>query len=106
MLLHCVFLDLADDADPAALSDALATLAGLVGQVTGMTAFAHGPNRDFEHKTPDHAHGFVCSFADRAAHLAYESHPDHVRAGATLVALCKGGADGIRVYDLEVAPQA
>lgn len=103
MLLHCVFLDLADDADPDALAGALAALAGLVGRVPGMTAFAEGPNRDFEGKTPDHDHGFVCAFDDRAAHLAYEAHPDHRRAGAALVALCRGGAAGIRVYDLEVA---
>lgn len=106
MLLHCVFLDLADDADRGVLDDVLATFEGLVGQVPGMMAFAQGPNRDYEAKTPDHDHGFVCSFADRAAHLAYEAHPDHIRAGAALVGLCRGGAAGIRVYDLEVAPPA
>lgn len=101
MLLHCVFCQLRDDAEPAELARVQARLAGLVGQVQGMTAFRAGPNRDYEGKSPDHGWGFVCTFRDRAAHLAYEAHPDHQAAGAALVALCAGGHAGIVVYDIE-----
>lgn len=102
MLIHCVMLNLRDEADRAAVARAHDLLAGLVGRVPGLLWLHHGPNRDFEAKTPGFGYGFVCAFADRTAHLAYEAHPDHVAAGAALVAACEGGHAGIRVYDLEV----
>lgn len=103
MLLHCVFCDIAETVPPGELAGIQAELAGLVAEVPGMLAFQAGPNRDFEGKTPHYPWGFVCTFTDRAAHLAYESHPRHQAAGARLVAACRGGAAGIVVYDLEVS---
>lgn len=78
-------------------------LQGLMAKVPGMLDFAHGPNRDFENLSPGYSYGFVITFADRTAHLAYERHPDHVAAGGMLVASSAGGINGIFVVDLEVA---
>jgi hypothetical protein len=74
-------------------------LAGL--DLPGFASFTHGPNRDFEAKSPDHPYGFICTFADADALGTYAVHPDHQALGGRLVALC-GGADGIMVIDLEV----
>ena len=106
MLLHCVFLNVRPGTDPAHRDAVIAALGDLQSEVDGMIGYAWGPNRDYESKTPDHQHGFVCTFTDRDAHLAYERHPTHQRLGAQLVAMCVGGADGILVYDLEVADPA
>jgi hypothetical protein len=46
--------------------------------------------------------GSWCLFENRDVHLAYEAHPDHVRAGGIMVENSRGGHDGIFVSDLEV----
>lgn len=103
MLKHCVFLSLRPDAEMASVEKAMRILQGLVARIDGMIDFASGPNRDFENKSGDYHHGFVVTFADREAHLEYERHPDHVKAGGMLVDACRGGHDGIFVVDLETA---
>ena len=102
MLKHCVFLKVRADA-VAGLPETMALLSGLVAKVPGMVDFAQGPNRDFEGLSVGYSHGFVITFTDRNAHLAYERHPDHGTAGGRLVAACQGGISGIMVVDLEVA---
>lgn len=101
MLYHLVLCEPVDDAALDRIEAACAILADLAPQIPGMVGFRHGPNRDFEGKSARYTHGFLCTFEDRAAHLAYERHPEHVRAGGMLVAACQGGADGIFVADLE-----
>ena len=102
MLIHTVLLSLTSDAEMPQVLEAMTLLEGLIGQVEGMHALRHGPNRDFEVKSAAYHYGFVVEFADRAAHLAYERHPDHLRAGKMLVAACAGGHEGIVVSDLEI----
>lgn len=101
MLAHCVFLKVLPTHDPEDTETVLRALGGIADDVDGMLSFESGPNRDFEQKTPDYTHGFVVTFRDRDAHLAYEKHPKHVELGARLVAMCDGGADGIAVFDIE-----
>lgn len=101
MLKHCVFLNLKSSLETEAVREAMMLLSGLVGEVAGMIDFVEGPNRDFEQRSEGYGHGFIVTFADRAAHLAYERHPDHVRAGGILVDACQGGIEGIFVADLE-----
>lgn len=101
MLKHCVFLSLRSQDEMAHVEEAMRLLERLVGKVDGMVDFASGPNRDYENKSQAYHYGFVVTFADRAAHLAYERHPDHVRAGGMLVASCRGGHEGIFVADIE-----
>jgi hypothetical protein len=102
MIEHCVFCDIRPDAAPEALDDVFQRLGSLLAIVDGMVDFRSGPNRDYENKTARYSHGFVCTFRDREAHLAYERHPVHAAAGRDLVGLCTGGYDGITVFDLEV----
>lgn len=102
MLLHCVFLNFRSDTDPDEQERILRTLGALKDEVPGMLGYDHGPNLDFEDKSAEYASGFVIRFRDRAAHLAYERHPEHVALGSELVEMCEGGEDGILVFDLEV----
>jgi Stress responsive A/B Barrel Domain len=101
MLLHCVFCAIRADAEMAELAAVMDELAALQPEVDGFLEFRHGPNRDYEQKSPRHGHGFVIAFRDREAHLAYDAHPRHKAAGSRLIALCEGGYEGIVVYDLE-----
>lgn len=102
MIRHIVMCNIAWDADEAELNAVMAGLGDLVGQIDGYTGFEHGPNRDFEAKSPDHDYGFVGTFASADSLAAYAADPRHQALGARLVALCVGGGDGIIVYDVEV----
>lgn len=106
MIAHCVFLNLADDPRDTDLAEVMDALAALVGVIDGMTGFDHGPNRDFEGKSPDHRYGFIALFRDRAALMRYDRDPRHRALGARLVDLCAGGAGGIVVYDLDYGARA
>ncbi len=101
MIRHCVMLNLLPDGE-AELATVMAGLADLVAAIDGLGGFCAGPNRDFENKTPDHSYGFTLDAADASALAVYAEHPMHQKLGARLVALCRGGAEGIRVYDLEI----
>ena len=103
MLIHTVLLSLKSEDELPGVLKAMTILEGVLEQVDGMHTLRHGPNRDFEEKSTDYPYGFVVEFADREAHLAYERHPDHIRAGRILIAACTGGAEGIFVSDLEIS---
>ena len=103
MIRHIVLLDLAAGHDAAELADVMAGLDALRGSVAGFLSFSHGPNRDFEGKSPDCAYAFTCDFEDAAVSAAYLADPVHQALGARLVALCSRGADGITVIDMELA---
>ena len=102
MILHAVYLSLPEGADPNALAHVMKGLTALVGDIDGFTAFHHGPNIDAEGKSPEAHYGFHGHFTDRAALDGYAADPRHRALGARLVALC-GGADRIKVYDIDVA---
>lgn len=102
MLDHCVFCQILPETPRARVDDILTRLASLLGVVEGMQDFRAGPNRDYESKTGAYGIGFICTFRDRAAHLAYERHPVHQAAGADLVSICVGGYAGITVFDLDI----
>ena len=100
MILHAVYLGLRSDADPAELADVMVGLEGLVGEIGGLQSLVHGPNIDVEVKSPEAPYGFHTTFTNRAALDRYANDPRHQALGARLVALC-GGADRIKVYDIE-----
>ncbi|MFN3172515.1 MAG: Dabb family protein [Hyphomicrobiales bacterium] len=101
MILHCVFCHPLDGAADE-LSGIMVELATFSQGLQGVIAFDHGPNRDFEAKSPDHSVGFVIRFGSAQALANYAEHPTHQALGGKLCDLCVGGADGIIVYDLEV----
>lgn len=103
MILHSVYLRLPQETDRGELSEVMAGLNQLCRDLPGCAGFQHGPNRDYEAKSPDHPYGFVAQFRDAEALALYAENPEHKALGARLVALCDGGANGIVVYDLETA---
>jgi len=103
MLKHCVFLNFKAHIAKAERLAVFHQLAGLVGEVEGTVDIHFGDNLDYENKSPEYSDGFIVTFTDRAAHLAYERHPQHVAAGGKLVEMCEGGHDGIIVFDIEGA---
>lgn len=103
MILHIVMLSLKSNVQPSDLQEVMLGLDALRQQVTGFQAFQHGPNSDFEVKSPDYPYGFICTFADRGSLQTYADHPEHKLLGARLVAMCDAGADGIWVADIEVS---
>jgi len=103
MIRHIVLLDLVPGYDAAELAAVMDGLDGLRGQIAGFAGFSHGPNRDYEGKSPGCAYGFVCDIDGPATSKAYLADAGHRALGARLVAMCKGGADGITVVDIEVA---
>jgi len=96
VILHCVHLALSDGYDRAELAD-------VMGGLSELAPLQHGPNRDFEGKSQGFPYGLVARFNDAEAVARYAEDPVHKALGARLCELCDGGADGIVVYDLEVA---
>ena len=84
-----------------ACAEVIAALGLFAQRLAGVVSFEGGPNRDFEAKSPSFGQGFVIRFSDRAALAGYADHPEHRALGARLVAACRGGADGIMVFDIE-----
>jgi hypothetical protein len=95
---------LASGADTDRLEQVLADLRNFVDGLHGCSGFHHGPNRDFENKSPGFAIGFTLDAQDAEALAAYAVHPTHRKIGAELVGFCEGGADGIIVFDIETGP--
>jgi len=103
MIAHCVFLALRPEAETEELRSTMTGLEELRRTLPGFAGLTAGPNLDFEGKSPEFPWGFIAYFEDEAALRAYADDPTHKALGARLGALCEGGADGIVVYDLEVA---
>lgn len=102
MLKHCVFVNFKPEYAQAERDAVLAGFARVADDVPGMLDYCYGPNRDFESKSEAYGDGFIVTFSDREAHLAYEDHPFHQQLGAQMVEMCQGGHDGIIVFDLDV----
>jgi stress responsive alpha/beta barrel protein len=100
MIDHIVMLKLQDPTDLTDCAFAVSGLAGLVGKIPGFLTISHGPNIDVEGKSQEYPYGFIAGFRDRAALARYAADPRHLVFAERLAALC-GGADGIRVYDIE-----
>jgi len=102
MIRHIVILELIPNHDVSELAEVMAELNALVGKIEGFTKFEHGPNRDLEEKSQAYPYGFICTFDDEASLQTYANDPRHQALGARLVAMCKGGGDGIMVMDLDI----
>ncbi|MGB1160715.1 MAG: Dabb family protein [Alphaproteobacteria bacterium] len=105
MIKHCVFLNLAPDAEFDRLMDAYEMIGEVLDEIDGVYDYAAGPNRDFEGKSPAYETGFIITFMNKDALDAYAAHPKHQEAGGILTSLCFNGADGIIVFDLDVGSE-
>ncbi len=106
MIRHCVMLRLKPDYDTAELAAVMDGLGVVADRLSGCGGFIHGPNRDFEAKSPSYPYGFTLDFAAQAALQRYASDETHQQLGARLVALCVDGAEGVLVFDLETPDAA
>lgn len=102
MILHCVFCNFRDDTAENARAAAIIALEAFSRGLDGVLAFDHGPNRDFELKSQEYDQGFVIRFTDASALQTYAEHPTHKELGGQLASLCRGGGEGIIVFDLDV----
>ena len=101
MIKHCVFLNFKSEISESEQFDIFEGLSNLKNQVEGLNDFEYGNNLDFEQKSADYNSGFIASFENRQALLEYNEHPEHALLGSKLVSMCKGGHQGIIVFDIE-----
>jgi hypothetical protein len=101
MIKHCVFLNFKSEISESDQFDVFEGLSNLKNQVEGLNDFEYGNNLDFEQKSADYNSGFIASFENRQALLEYNEHPEHALLGSKLVSMCKGGHQGIIVFDIE-----
>jgi Stress responsive A/B Barrel Domain len=98
MIRHIVLLKARPEVTDAHIQAIFADLHAL--QLPGILAIHSGRSESPEKIERGYLHGFTVDFADWDAVAAYQSHPDHKRVGAALVATAQGGLDGILVFDL------
>ncbi|MDC1220481.1 Dabb family protein [Candidatus Pseudothioglobus sp. Uisw_041] len=101
MIKHCVFLNFKSETSESEQFDIFEGLSNLKNQIEGLNDFEYGNNLDFEQKSADFNSGFIASFENRQALLEYNEHPEHALLGSKLVSMCKGGHQGIIVFDIE-----
>ena len=104
MIRHCVFIRFRADIDESEVEPILAGLHEVCAPLDGIVDVRLGANRSPEVELANgYRHGFVIDFetaADRDAYLVDEAHQVF---GGRLVAAAEGGADGIFVFDFELA---
>lgn len=101
MIRHCVLLRFGADVSNRDKDAIYQQLASLQSQVPGFERIVFGPNSSGEGLSQGFDDGFVIEFADASARDTYLTHPDHMSAGAALVAMLAGGAAGLVVFDLD-----
>ncbi|SDY36652.1 Dabb family protein [Citreimonas salinaria] len=106
MIRHIVLVRFAPQIEATEIEAIWRDLRALKDRGPGIIAFAAGRNDSPEGMARGYDHGFVVDFPDGAARDAYLDHPDHVRAGARLVAATDGGVDGLLVFDLPISDEA
>lgn len=102
MIRHIVLLRFRPDVTADQRNVIYADLAALKSVIPGLLALSYGSNVSPEGKDRGFSEGFSMDFVDEAARDAYLVHPDHLAAGARLVAALEGGRDGLIVFDLVV----
>lgn len=103
MIRHCVFIRFKAGVSDAERASILADIAALKPIVPGYLAIDIGPNVSPEGLGRGYSGGFIIDFSDAAARDGYISHPDHEKAAGRIVAATEGGADGVFVYDFDIA---
>jgi len=102
MLKHCVFLNFKSEVTESKQFELFKSLSSLKQKIDGLVGFDYGNNLDFEQKSSEYNSGFIASFDSHKALLEYNEHPEHILLGSKLVSMCKGGHQGIIVFDIEI----
>jgi hypothetical protein len=100
MIRHIVLIRFRPDVTEDAIAAIFAGLHAIKAVVPGVLAIHAGRSESPEQIERGYLHGFTVDFADWEALAAYQTHPDHRRVGAALVAHAMGGLDGLLVFDL------
>lgn len=100
MIRHIVLIRFRADVTEAEIASIFADLAAIRAKLPGVLAIHSGRSESPEKIERGYLYGFTVDFTDWKALTAYQSHPDHKRVGAALVAAAVGGLDGILVFDL------
>jgi hypothetical protein len=100
MIRHIVLIRFRSGVTEDAIAAIFADLHAIKAVVPGVLAIQAGRSESPEQIERGYLHGFTVDFADWEALAAYQTHPDHRRVGAALVAHAMGGLDGILVFDL------
>ena len=100
MIRHIVLFRPLASADIGQIAAVLADLAALKDLVPRFLDIVSGQSVSPEGLGQGYTYAFTVDFADAEARDAYLIHPAHQRAGACLLALTEGGADGLVVVDL------
>lgn len=103
MILHCVFCGFRDGTGQTERLAILSELERFSLTLDGVLGFDHGPNADFENRSPGITDGFVIRFQDRAALRSYADHPTHRMLGDRLRGMCRDGEGGLVAVDLVCA---
>jgi len=104
MIRHCVFIRFRSGILPGEIDALFDEITALKAHLPGIVAVHVAPNSSPETgMDKGYSRGFIVDFTDAAARDAYLVDPEHQKVGAGLVAAAEGGADGIVVYDLEIA---
>ena len=104
MIRHIVLIRFRPEVTETAIAAIFADLQGIRASLPGVLAITAGRSDSPEQMERGYRHGFIADFADWATLEAYQTHPEHKRVGAALVAGAIGGLDGILVFDLPVMP--
>lgn len=102
MIRHIVLVRFRADVDDATIDALFEELHAIEGKIDGLLSITSGRSESPEKIERGYMHGFVADFADWQALETYQTHPDHRRFGARLVAHAEGDLDGILVFDLPV----
>ena len=100
MIRHIVLLKARPEVTEAEIQTIFADLHAIRTRLPDILAIHSGRSESPEQIERGYLHGFTADFADWEALAAYQSHPDHKRVGAALVAAAQGGIDGLLVFDL------
>lgn len=101
MIRHVVLVRIRPDVEGAEVDRVFDKLRDLERTLTGILAFATGPNVSPEGLGRGYTHAFTVDFEDVAARGRYLADADHAAAGAALTAVADGGVEGILVVDFE-----
>ena len=102
MLKHCVFLNFKSNVTKSKQFELIKSLSSLKNKIDGIVDFDYGNNLDFEQKSSEYNSGFIVTFDCYKTLREYNEHPEHILLGSKLVSMCKGGHQGIIVFDLEI----